>query len=137
MYTDPEHLQISDPGHVEGNVVFTYLDAFSTPEHFAKFLPEYENLDAMKDHYRRGGLGDVKVKRFLNAIVQEELEPIRARRKEWEKRIPEVYEILRQGSLAAEKVAAQTLSEVKDAMKINYFDDMDLIQEQAKRFAEQ
>ena len=99
-------------------------------------MPEYENLDALKDHYRRGGLGDVKVKRFLNAIVQEELEPIRARRKEWEKRIPEVYEILRNGSLAAEKVAAQTLSEVKDAMKINYFDDMELIQEQAKRFSE-
>ena len=136
MFTDPNHLKVSDPGYVEGNAVFTYLDAFCKDEHFAKYLPDYENLDALKDHYRRGGLGDVKVKRFLNAVMQEELEPIRARRKEWEKRIPEVYEILRKGSETAEKVAAQTLAEVKDAMKINYFDDMELIQEQAKRFAE-
>ena len=134
MYTDPNHLKVSDPGQVEGNCVFTYLDAFCKEEHFAKYLPEYQNLDELKDHYRRGGLGDVKVKRFLNAVMQEELAPIRARRKELEKKIPEIYEILRKGSEKAEKVAAQTLKEVKDAMKINYFDDNDLIEEQAKRF---
>ena len=136
MFTDPNHLKVSDPGCVEGNAVFTYLDAFCRDEHFAKYLPDYENLDALKDHYRRGGLGDVKVKRFLNSIMQEELEPIRARRKELEKHIPEVYEILRKGSIEAEKVAAKTLAEVKSAMKINYFDDVELIEEQAKRFAE-
>lgn len=136
MFTDPNHLKVSDPGCVEGNAVFTYLDAFCRDEHFEKYLPEYENLDALKDHYRRGGLGDVKVKRFLNNIMQEELEPIRARRKELEKHIPEIYEILRKGSIEAEKIAAKTLAEVKSAMKINYFDDVDLIQEQAKRFAE-
>ena len=136
MFTDPNHLKVSDPGCVEGNAVFTYLDAFCRDEHFEKYLPEYENLDALKDHYRRGGLGDVKVKRFLNCIMQEELEPIRARRKELEKHIPEIYEILRKGSIEAEKIAAKTLAEVKSAMKINYFDDVDLIQEQAKRFAE-
>ena len=129
-------MKVSDPGCVEGNAVFTYLDAFCRDEHFEKYLPEYENLDALKDHYRRGGLGDVKVKRFLNSIMQEELEPIRARRKELEKHIPEIYEILRKGSIEAEKIAAKTLAEVKSAMKINYFDDVDLIQEQAKRFAE-
>ena len=134
MYTDPNHLKVSDPGQVEGNCVFIYLDAFCKDEHFAKYLPEYQNLDELKDHYRRGGLGDVKVKRFLNAVMQEELAPIRARRKELEKKIPEIYEILRKGSEKAEKVAAQTLKEVKDAMKINYFDDNDLIEEQAKRF---
>ena len=136
MYTDPEHLQVSDPGHLEGNTVFTYLDAFCTDEHFAKYLPDYKNLDELKDHYRRGGLGDVKVKKFLNAVMQEELAPIRARRKELEKKIPEIYEILHKGSIEAEKVAAQTLKEVKDAMKINYFDDQQLIQEQTARFAE-
>ncbi len=136
MFTDPNHLKVSDPGCVEGNAVFTYLDAFCRDEHFAKYWPEYENLDALKDHYRRGGLGDVKVKRFLNNIMQEELEPIRARRKELEKHIPEIYEILRKGSIEAAKVADKTLEEVKRAMKIDYFEDAQLIEEQAKRFAE-
>ena len=136
MFTDPNHLKVSDPGCVEGNAVFTYLDAFCRDEHFAKYWPEYENLDALKVHYRRGGLGDVKIKRFLNSIMQEELEPIRTRRKELEKRIPEIYEILRRGSIEAGKVAAKTLAEVKSAMKINYFEDAQLIEEQAKRFSE-
>ena len=136
MYTDPNHIQVSDPGQVEGNTVFTYLDAFSSDEDFAEFLPDYKNLDELKDHYRRGGLGDVKVKKFLNAVMQEELAPIRVRRKELEKKIPEIYEILHKGSIEAEKVAAQTLKEVKDAMKINYFEDQQLIQEQTARFAE-
>ena len=136
MFTDPNHLKVSDPGCVEGNAVFTYLNAFCRDEHFEKFWPEYANLEELKDHYRRGGLGDVKVKRFLNHIMQEALEPIRARRKELEKRIPEIYEILRKGSIEAQKVAAQTLDEVKRAMKINYFEDAQLIEEQAKRFAE-
>ncbi len=122
MYTDPEHLKVSDPGHIEGNTVFTYLDAFCRPEHFAEFLPEYDGLDALKDHYRRGGLGDVKIKKFLDAVLQSELEPIRTRRHELEKDIPAVYEVLRKGSEVARAVAAQTLSEVKRAMKINYFD---------------
>lgn len=134
MYTDPNHLKVSDPGQVEGNAVFTYLDAFSKPEHFEKYLPEYKDLDELKAHYTRGGLGDVKVKRFLNAVLEEELEPIRARRKEYEKDIPNVYRILREGSIEAEKVAAQTLKEVKDAMKINYFDDEELIKAQALRY---
>ena len=136
MFTDPNHLKVSDPGCVEGNAVFTYLDAFCRDDHFEKFWPEYANLDELKAHYRRGGLGDVKVKRFLNNIMQEELEPIRVRRKELEKHIPEIYEILRKGSMEAAKVAAQTLEEVKRAMKINYFEDAQLIEEQAKRFAE-
>ena len=136
MFTDPNHLKVSDPGCVEGNAVFTYLDAFCRDDHFEKFWPEYANLDELKDHYRRGGLGDVKVKRFLNHIMQEELEPIRARRKELEQHIPEIYEILRKGSMEAAKVADQTLEEVKRAMKINYFEDAQLIAEQAKRFAE-
>ena len=127
MYTDPEHLLVSDPGHLEGNTVFTYLDAFCKPEHFERYLPDYANLDELKAHYTRGGLGDVKVKKFLNNIIQEELEPIRKRRKEYEKDIPEVYNILRKGTEAAREVAAQTLSEVKSAMKINYFDDVELI----------
>ena len=134
MYTDPNHLKVSDPGQVEGNAVFTYLDAFSKPEHFEKYLPEYKDLDELKAHYTRGGLGDVKVKRFLNAVLEEELEPIRARRKEYEKDIPNVYRILREGSIEAEKVAAQTLKEVKDSMKINYFDDEELIKAQALRY---
>lgn len=134
MYTDPTHIQVSDPGHIEGNTVFTYLDAFSRSEHFERYLPDYENLDELKEHYQRGGLGDVKVKKFLNNIIQEELEPIRQRRKEYEKDIPEIYEILRKGSEEARKVAAQTLSEVKSAMKINYFEDMDLIREQAEKY---
>ena len=136
MFTDPNHIRIEDPGSLEGNTVFTYLDAFCTDEHFEKYLPDYKNLDELKDHYRRGGLGDVKVKKFLNAVMQEELAPIRARRKELEKKIPEIYEILHKGSIEAEKVAAQTLKEVKDAMKINYFEDQQLIREQTARFAE-
>ena len=134
MYTDPEHLLISDPGHLEGNTVFTYLDAFCKLEHFERYLPDYANLDELKAHYTRGGLGDVKVKKFLNNIIQEELEPIRKRRKEYEKDIPEVYNILRKGTEAAREVAAQTLSEVKSAMKINYFDDVELIKAQSEKY---
>ncbi len=136
MFTDPNHLRVEDPGCVEGNPVFIYLDAFCRDEHFEKFWPEYKNLDEVKAHYMRGGLGDVKVKRFLNNVVQSELEPIRARRKEYEKNIPEVYRILQEGSIRAEKAAAQTLADVKAAMKINYFDDQELIQSQAERFGE-
>ena len=123
MYTDPLHVRVEDPGHVEGNSVFTYLDAFCRQEHFERYLPEYMNLDELKAHYMRGGLGDVKIKKFLNKIIQEELEPIRARRKEYEKDIAAVYDILKAGSEAAREVAAQTLSEVKRAMKIDYFED--------------
>lgn len=134
MYTDPQHINVSDPGHVEGNTVFTYLDAFCRDEHFTLYLPEYANLDELKDHYRKGGLGDVKVKKFLEKILNEELEPVRVRRKEYEKDIPAVYEILRKGSEDAEAVAAATLDEVKKAMRIDYFNDKDLIAEQARRF---
>lgn len=136
MFTDPNHLRVEDPGCVEGNTVFIYLDAFCRDEHFARFLPEYQNLDELKAHYMRGGLGDVKVKKFLNKIIQEELEPIRQRRKEFEQDIPAVYEILRKGSEKAEATAARTLAAVKEAMKINYFDDQALIEEQKKRFKE-
>ena len=134
MFTDPNHLKVSDPGKVDGNPVFIYLDAFCQEHHFEEFLPEYANLDELKAHYTRGGLGDVKVKRFLNEVIQEELEPIRKRRKEYEKDNPAIYEILKKGSEKAEEVAAKTLSEVKSAMKINYFDDAELIREQAERF---
>ena len=134
MFTDPTHLRVEDPGHVEGNPVFIYLDAFCRDEHFAQFWPEYHNLQEVKDHYTRGGLGDVKVKRFLNNVMQAELAPIRERRAQWEKDIPAVYEILKKGSEKAEAVAAQTLAEVREAMKINYFDDMALIKEQAERY---
>lgn len=123
MYTDPDHVRVEDPGKIEGNTVFTYLDAFSTEEHFAKFLPDYANLDELKAHYQRGGLGDVKVKKFLNNVLQDVLEPIRERRHYWEQRIPEVYEILRAGSKEAETAAAATLHDVREAMRINYFDD--------------
>ena len=123
MYTDPDHVRVEDPGKIEGNTVFTYLDAFSTEEHFAKFLPDYANLDELKAHYKRGGLGDVKVKKFLNNVLQDVLEPIRERRHYWEQRIPEVYEILRAGSKEAEAAAAATLHDVREAMRINYFDD--------------
>ncbi len=136
MYTDPDHLKVSDPGKIEGNTVFTYLDAFCRDEHLEKFLPEYANLDELKAHYQRGGLGDVKVKKFLNSVLQDELEPIRARRKEYEKDIAYVYQILKEGSEKAEAVAAQTLSEVKAAMKINYFDDAELINSQIKKYSE-
>lgn len=135
MFTDPNHIRVEDPGSLEGNTVFTYLDAFCKPEYFAEFLPEYQNLDELKAHYQRGGLGDMKVKRFLNNVLQAELEPIRNRRKELQKDIPEIYEILKKGSEKAEAVAAQTLKEVKDAMKINYFDDKALIEAQAERFS--
>ena len=134
MYTDPTHIQVSDPGHLEGNTVFTYLDAFSKPEHFEEYLPEYENLDELKAHYTRGGLGDVKIKKFLNNIMQEELAPIRARRAEFEKDIPAVYEILKNGSEVARERAAQTMAEVKRAMKINYFEDTELIKSQSEKY---
>lgn len=136
MYTDPEHIHVADPGHIEGNTVFTYLDAFCRPEHFERYWNEYVNLDEVKAHYQRGGLGDMKVKRFLNNILQEELEPIRARRKEYEKDIPAIYDMLKKGCEEAREVAAQTLADVRRAMKIDYFNDAALIQEQAKRFSE-
>ena len=135
MYTDPTHIQITDPGHIEGNTVFTYLDAFSKPGHFEEYLPEYASLEELKAHYQRGGLGDVKIKKFLNNVLQEELNPIRARRKEFEKDIPMVYDILKKGSEAAREAAAQTLSEVKSAMRINYFDDAELIKAQAEKYS--
>ena len=133
-YTDPTHLQVEDPGHVEGNVVFTYLDAFATDDDFVQFWPDYKNLDELKDHYRRGGLGDMKCKKFLMKVLNDRLEPIRQRRHEFEQDIPEVYNILKRGSEAAREVAAQTLSDVKAAMRINYFDDAALIQEQAEKY---
>lgn len=136
MYTDPEHIHVADPGHIEGNTVFTYLDAFCRLEHFERYWNEYANLDEVKAHYQRGGLGDMKVKRFLNNILQEELEPIRARRKEYEKDIPAIYDMLKKGCEEAREVAAQTLADVRRAMKIDYFNDAALIQEQAKRFSE-
>ena len=135
MYTDPDHLRVEDPGKVEGNTVFTYLDAFCLPEHFGRYLPEYASLDELKAHYRRGGLGDVKVKRLLIAVLNETLDPIRARRREYENRIGEVYEILRAGSEKARATAAETLREVRRAMKIDYFDDRELIEEQARHYA--
>ena len=134
MYTDPTHIRREDPGHLEGNCVFTYLDAFSKPEHFEEYLPDYASLQELKDHYTRGGLGDVVVKKFLNNVLQEELAPIRARRAEYEKDIPAVYEILRQGTEVARETAAQTLSEVKRAMRINYFDDSELIKAQSEKY---
>ncbi|MBE5960529.1 MAG: tryptophan--tRNA ligase [Lachnospiraceae bacterium] len=137
MYTDPDHIKVSDPGKVEGNTVFTYLDAFSKPEHFEKYLPDYKDLDELKAHYMRGGLGDVKVKKFLNAVMQEELAPIRERRKQLEQQIPEIYEMLKAGCAEAKAAAAETLKEVKDAMKINYFDDASLIAEQQAKYSEQ
>lgn len=135
MYTDPLHLQVSDPGHLEGNTVFTYLEAFAKDEHFERYCPDYANLDEMKAHYTRGGLGDVKVKKFLNNVMQEELEPIRNRRAEYAKDIPEIYHILKKGSDAAREVAAETLSEVKNAMKIDYFSDLELIKQQSEKYA--
>lgn len=135
MYTDPNHIKVSDPGSIKGNTVFTYLDAFCTEEHFAKYLPDYKNLNELKEHYQRGGLGDMKIKKFLNSILQEELEPIRNRRKELEADIPAIYAILKEGSQKAQEVAAQTLHEVKAAMRINYFDDIDLIQSQSQKYS--
>lgn len=135
MFTDPTHLRVQDPGKIEGNTVFTYLDAFCKPEHFQKYLPEYPNLDELKAHYQRGGLGDMKVKKFLNSIMQEELTPIRERRKKFEKDIPAVYEMLKKGCEEARTVAAKTLEEVKKSMKIDYFNDSELIKEQSERFS--
>lgn len=135
MFTDPDHIKIDDPGKIEGNTVFIYLDAFSRKEHFEEFLPEYSCLEELKEHYQRGGLGDVKVKKFLNQVLQAELEPIRNRRLEYQKDISYVYEVLRKGSEKAEQVAAATLSDVKKAMKINYFEDKELIEEQIKKFS--
>ena len=134
MYTDPGHIRVEDPGKIEGNMVFTFLDAFAKPEHFAEYLPDYTSLDELKEHYKRGGLGDVKVKKFLNKVLEEELTPIRARRAELEKDIPAIYDILKKGSVKAQKTAAVTLSEVKDAMRINYFDDEQLIMDQAQKY---
>lgn len=136
MYTDPTHIKVSDPGKIEGNTVFTYLDAFCKPEHFGLYLPDYANLQELKDHYTRGGLGDVKVKRFLNAILEEELEPIRKRRKEFEQDIPAVFQMLKEGSDKARAVAAETLADVRKAMRIDYFEDADLIAEQARKYKE-
>lgn len=134
MYTDPNHIKVEDPGRVEGNVVFTYLDAFCKDEYFAKYWPEYANLQEVKDHYTRGGLGDMKVKKFLNAVLEEELAPIRERRKEFQKDIPYVYQVLKEGSEKAREVAAQTLAEVRAAMKIDYFDNTEWINEQVAKF---
>ncbi len=134
MFTDPNHLRVEDPGEVEGNPVFIYLDAFCKDEHFAEFLPEYANLEELKAHYKRGGLGDVKVKKFLNNVMQSELSPIRERRKQWEKDIPAVYDILKKGSEIAEQTAARTLADVRNAMKIDYFSDGALIKEQIEKY---
>lgn len=134
MFTDPNHLRVEDPGNVEGNPVFIYLEAFSTPEHFAEYLPDYANLEELKAHYTRGGLGDVKVKKFLNKVLQEELSPIRARRKELEQDIPYVYEVLKKGSETARETAAKTLAQVRRAMRINYFEDQSLIAEQIEKY---
>ena len=134
MYTDPLHVNLNDPGHVEGNAVFTYLDAFSCDQDFADFWPEYQNLDELKEHYRRGGLGDMKCKKFLNQVLNKFLEPMRQRRAELEQDIPEIYNILRRGTEAAREVAAQTMSEVRQAMRINYFDDAELIRQQVEMF---
>ena len=136
MYTDPLHLRIEDPGHLEGNAVFTYLDAFCKPEHFERYLPEYAGLDELKAHYQRGGLGDVKIKKFLNKIIQEELEPIRARRKEYEKDIAAVYDILKAGTEAARETAAQTMDEVQKAMEIDYFNDRSLLEGQEEKYSQ-
>lgn len=135
MFTDPEHIRIEDPGKLEGNTVFIYLDAFNKDEYFAEFLPEYACLDELKEHYKRGGLGDVKVKKYLLSVLNEELAPIRARRAEYEKRIPDVYDILKAGSMRAYDTAQKTLDEVKAAMKINYFDDIELIKSQAEKYS--
>jgi len=134
MYTDPTHLNVSDPGHVEGNAVFTYLDAFSSDDDFKNFWPEYQNLDELKDHYRRGGLGDMKCKKFLNEVLNQFLEPMRQRRHELEQDIPEVYNILRRGTEQAREVAAQTMDEVRRAMRIDYFNDAELILQQTELF---
>ena len=135
MYTDPEHINLNDPGHVEGNAVFTYLDAFSCDEDFAAFWPEYQNLDELKAHYQRGGLGDMKCKKFLNQVLNKFLEPMRERRAEFEKDIPEIYNILKKGTAQAREVGAQTMDEVRKAMRIDYFNDVELIRQQAEKYA--
>ena len=135
MYTDPEHVNLNDPGHVEGNAVFTYLDAFSCDDDFKEFWPDYQNLDELKDHYRRGGLGDMKCKKFLNQVLNKFLEPMRQRRAEFEKDIPEIYNILKKGTEQAREVGAQTMDEVRKAMRIDYFNDAELIRQQAEKFA--
>ncbi|MGN0312687.1 MAG: tryptophan--tRNA ligase [Lachnospiraceae bacterium] len=134
MFTDPDHIRVEDPGKIEGNTVFTYLDAFCKEEHFEKFWPEYKNLEEVKDHYRRGGLGDVKVKKFLIKVLEDELAPIRERRAKWEQDIPGVYRVLQEGTEAARKKGRETLAEVKQAMKINYFEDEELIAAQAEKY---
>lgn len=134
MYTDPNHLRVEDPGSIEGNTVFTYLDAFSADEHFEEFLPEYKNLEELKAHYQRGGLGDVKVKKFLTKVLESQLGPIRARRQELEKNLDYIYEVMEKGTKKAREVAASTLDDVKKAMKINYFDGREFLEEQKKRF---
>ncbi|MDU3125399.1 MAG: tryptophan--tRNA ligase, partial [Finegoldia magna] len=134
MFTDPNHIQITDPGKVEGNTVFTYLDAFCTDDDFSEFLPDYKNLDELKDHYRRGGLGDVKIKKFLNNILQKELSPIREKRKHYEQNIPEIFDMLLKGSEDARELGAETLKKVKAAMGINYFEDVELINKQQQKY---
>ena len=136
MYTDPTHLRVDDPGHLEGNCVFTYLDAFCTDEDFAQFWPEYANLDELKAHYTKGGLGDMKCKKFLNQVLNKSLEPMRLRRKELEQDIPAIYDILKKGTEQAREVAARTMDEVRHAMQIDYFNDTELIAQQAARFKE-
>ena len=135
MYTDPTHLNVSDPGHVEGNAVFTYLDAFATDQDFADFWPEFQNLDELKAAYQYGGIGDMKCKKMLNKVINRMLDPIRARRAEYEKDIPEIFNILKKGSDAAREVAAQTMDEVRKAMRIDYFEDEELIKEQTRKFS--
>ena len=137
MYTDPTHLNVSDPGHVEGNAVFTYMDAFSTDADFAEFWPEYQNLEELKAAYTKGGVGDMKCKKFLNKVINKMLDPIRERRHEYEQDIPEIYNILKKGSESAREAAAQTMDEVRKAMQINYFDDTELIQSQAEKYKKQ
>lgn len=134
MYTDPEHLNVADPGHVEGNCVFTYLDAFCSDDDFAEFWPEYQNLDELKDHYKRGGLGDMKCKKFLNKVLEKELSPIRERRHQWEQDIPAVLDVLKQGTASARAFAQQTMDEVRKAMRIDYFNDSNWIKEQSEKF---
>ena len=134
MYTDPDHLRVDDPGKVEGNAVFTYLDAFCTDAHFAQYWPDYQNLDELKEHYRRGGLGDMKCKKFLNSILNEMLEPMRLRRQELQKDIPEIFNILKKGTEKARETAAQPMDEVRKAMRIDYFNDADLINRQAEKY---
>ena len=134
MYTDPDHLRVDDPGKVEGNAVFTYLDAFCTDAHFAQYWPDYQNLDELKEHYRRGGLGDMKCKKFLNSILNEMLEPMRLRRQELQKDIPEIFNILKKGTEKAQETEAQTMDEERKAMRIDYFNDADLINSQAEKY---